>query len=76
MRVFGCYHSDKPTRCFGYIIACGNTREEAYNAFINDPRYVIYAYKEQAYPLEEWNELPIITDKVYPRVLFFYDPTL
>ena len=75
MKVFGCRHSDKPYITFGYVIACGNTKEEAYNAFINDPMYMFFPYKEQAYPLNDWKELShIITNNVYPRVLYFYNP--
>ena len=76
MKVFACYHTDKPIRCFGYIIACGNSKEEAFNAAMNDARLTIYAYKEQAYPFKDWYEIPIITDKIYPRLLCICDPTV
>ena len=78
MKVFGCYLQD--IWGGGMIIACGNTKEEAFNAFINDPNYdwgKEWNNKGKRtgtsidYPYDKWFEMTELTancDK--PKVLY------
>jgi len=78
MRVFGCYLQNAWGG--GMIIACGNTREEAFNAFIEDHYYDCYkdwnnkdklTGTSRDYPFDKWFEMPELTancDK--PEVLY------
>ena len=70
MKVYGCYNRINEE---GMIIACGNTLEEAYNAFSYNKTFSRYnspvfgkngdymGNKSIYYPQEAWFEIPELT---------------
>jgi len=75
MKVFGCYRTGGYSG--GLILAAGNTLDEAYNAYLKDPKYSWMhweidtdEYDEYYYPKLNWMEFSELEAKCdVPKVI-------
>lgn len=72
MRVFGCFRQPRDPQSYeaaGMVIACGESLEDAYSAFINDIKYIPlhdlskgrYTDECSAYPISKWFQMSQLT---------------